>query len=97
MTHPWLENLLNLPGGYVKVVYHGKLYGLRHEKLLAGKIHKVFAEELGGRDVISLNLYRTSSGPQLKPCEMPIHKVIAFLEGMKMAGSRTTSSNNNQN
>lgn len=31
--------------------------------------HKLVAEELGGDDYISLNLYRLSSGAQLKPCE----------------------------
>ena len=37
------------------------------------------AEELGGTDYISLNLYRTKAGALLRPCEMPEAKVIAFV------------------
>ena len=37
------------------------------------------AEELGGTDYISLNLYDLTAGPGLYPCEMPAEKVIAFL------------------
>lgn len=43
---------------------------------------KLFAEELGGADRISLNIYAPPSGtPALKPCEMPLDKVTAFVLG----------------
>ena len=44
-----------------------------------GRSQKLVARELGGRDYISLNLYRLSSGARLKPCEMPAQKVIDFV------------------
>lgn len=44
-----------------------------------GKSTKLVAEELGGTDYISLNLYTLKKGPQLFPCEMPAEKVIRFL------------------
>lgn len=45
----------------------------------AGRSTKLVAEELGGRDYISLNFYDLRSGARLKPCEMPAEKVIAFV------------------
>lgn len=44
-----------------------------------GKSEKLVAEQRGGPDYISLNLYHLAAGPQLFPCEMPAEKVIAFL------------------
>ena len=40
------------------------------------------AEELGGGDYVSLNLYRTGTGDRLKPCEMPAEKVVRFVLGL---------------
>ena len=42
----------------------------------------MFARELGGNDIVSLNFYRTRRQFYLKPCEMPLEKVEAFLEGL---------------
>ena len=47
-----------------------------------GARNSLVAEELGGADYISLNLYRLSSGARLKPCEMPEQKVIGFVLGL---------------
>ena len=44
-----------------------------------GRATKLVAEELGGKDYISLNLYELATGPRLYPCEMPSAKVIAFV------------------
>ncbi|KIN62119.1 hypothetical protein Z946_975 [Sulfitobacter noctilucicola] len=44
---------------------------------------KLVAEELGGKDYISLNLYALSSGPKLFPCEMPAEKVITFVRALE--------------
>ncbi|MEP6649929.1 MAG: hypothetical protein ABJA74_08445 [Lapillicoccus sp.] len=39
----------------------------------------VFAEELGGSDVVSANVLRLSGGAELRPCEMPAARVLEFL------------------
>ena len=44
-----------------------------------GRAEKLVAEELGGADYVSLNLYRLGSGARLKPCEMPEEKVVRFV------------------
>ena len=71
--------LLALPDGANDVMYLGKRYLLRKETLLKGKLLKVYAEELGGNDVVSGNYYPTMKDGVLKPCEMSDTKVISFI------------------
>ena len=52
--------------------------------MVAGRVEKVYAEELGGTGVVSANLYlpRAAADPsdeQLRPCEMPAADVLDFL------------------
>jgi hypothetical protein len=82
--HPMNETefytkLLALPNGANDVRYLGKRYLLRKETLLAGKLLKVYAEELGANDVVSGNYYPTLKHGMLKPCEMSDAKVIDFV------------------
>jgi len=82
--HPMNETefytkLLALPNGVNNVYYLGKRYLLRKETLLEGKLLKVYAEELGGNDIVSGNYYPTMKGGMLKPCEMSDKKVIDFI------------------
>ncbi len=71
--------LLALPNGANDVHYLGKRYLLKKETLLDGKLLKVYAEELGGNDIVSGNYYPTMKGGMLKPCEMSDKKVIDFV------------------
>jgi len=71
--------LLSLPDGANDVRYLNKRYLLRKETLLKGKLIKLYAEELGGRDVVSGNYYPTIKVGTLKPCEMSDKKVIDFV------------------
>ncbi|KIN70707.1 hypothetical protein Z945_3171 [Sulfitobacter noctilucae] len=57
----------------------GKRYIATKSLFSAGRATKLVAEELGGSDYISLNLYELSKGAQLYPCEMPSAKVVAFV------------------
>ena len=71
--------LLALPNGANDVRYLDKRYLLRKETLLGGKLLKVYAEELGGNDIVSGNYYPTMKDGMLKPCEMSDKKVIDFV------------------
>lgn len=75
--------LAALPRGYFTVRYAGRRYGVTNTAYANGQSFKLYAEELGGADRISLNIYRPPSGtePALKPCEMPLDKVTAFVTG----------------
>ena len=68
-----------VPIGWTEVSFEGRRYGVTRTLAAGGRAQTVFAEELGGRDVISANLYLVGE-PQLRPCEMPAAKVLRFLE-----------------
>lgn len=79
-----LDKIQNLPIGYSEVTFKTKRYGLTRTDFNNGKSIKIYAEELGGKDFISLNYYITSTSEKLKPCEMPEQKVIDFLNNYKL-------------
>lgn len=69
------------PRGYFTARFDGKRYGVSNTAHTGGRSFKLFAEELGGPDRISLNIYRPehAADPALRPCEMPVDKVTAFV------------------
>jgi len=71
------------PQGYFTARYAGRRYGVTNSVHTNGNSFKLYAEELGGSDRISLNIYRPPrrAEPTLKPCEMPLDKVTAFVTG----------------
>lgn len=85
MTADFLAAFDALPAGSFKARYENRPYIVTKSALSGGKAQKLVAEELGGADYISLNLYRLASGPLLKPCEMPEAKVVAFVLGLTRA------------
>ncbi len=76
-----LKQIRKLPLGYSEVIYLNRKYGVTRNDFNNGNSHKIFAQELGGKDFISLNYYTTRTSQSLKPCEMPEQKVIDFLNG----------------
>ncbi|MEP7241494.1 MAG: hypothetical protein ABI697_11460 [Devosia sp.] len=77
------QALLALPLGWFTATYGGRRYGVTRSVHADSRSMKLFAEELGGPDRISLNIYAPPSGePALKPCEMPLDKVTAFVLGV---------------
>ena len=79
------EIIKQLPLGYSKLRYKGKLYGITRTDFNKGRSIKVFAEELGGNDYISLNFYSTQTSESIKPCEMKMDKIIHFLKNVEIA------------
>jgi hypothetical protein len=76
-----------LPRSYSEGFYGGRRYGVTVTRSDDGRRWWLFGRELGGTDIVSLNLYRTSSGGiALRPCEMPAEKVIAFVQGYRPDG-----------
>ncbi|MFD0798269.1 peptide methionine sulfoxide reductase [Maribacter chungangensis] len=68
-----------------------KTYGVTRKDFNKGKSIKLYAEELGGADFISLNYYLTTKSHSLKPCEMPEQKVIHFLMNYKSRNNQETN------
>ncbi len=78
-----LEQIQRFPMGYSMVHYDNKKYGVTRTDFNRGKSIKLYAEELGGTDFISLNYYITAKAESLIPCEMPTQKVIDFITYVK--------------
>ena len=72
-----------LPLGWCAASYDGRRYGVTRQVGQDGRTQKVLAEELGGTDLVSANLYLVDGEPRLRPCEMPEQKVLAFLAGVE--------------
>lgn len=85
MTKPdefsaFLDRLGRLPNGFSRGIYGGSPYGVTIDRSTGWT--KLFARELGGREIVSFNLYRTAAGEvHLRPCEMSSAKVIDFVRG----------------
>ena len=80
MTPGFVDTFDSLPTGGYGGTYQGRRYRITKTQMAAGRSQKLEAEELGGNDYISFNLYRLASGQALlKPCEMPEAKVVDFV------------------
>lgn len=73
-----------IPTGWTVVEYRHRRYGLTRSDHAEGRSMSIYAEELGGPDVVSTNVYRTRDGDLLRPCEMPVETVLAFLAGWRL-------------
>lgn len=74
-----------MPVGGYGGTYQGRRYRITKTVMATGRSQKLEAEELGGTDYVSFNLYRLSGGETLlKPCEMPETKVVAFVTGVRV-------------
>lgn len=76
----FLEAFDALPVGGYGGSFEGRRYRLTKSQYACARSQKLEAEELGGNDYISLNLYRLADGSALlKPCEMSPEKVRKFV------------------
>ncbi|MCO6186279.1 hypothetical protein [Rhizobium sp. L1K21] len=80
---PLFQNsLAALPDRYAEGYFGGKRWGVTLKRSDDQKRIWLYAEELGGSDIVSFNAYRLSNGAlQLRPCEMSSEKVVAFVLG----------------
>ncbi|MFK7870137.1 MAG: hypothetical protein AB8B58_12970 [Roseobacter sp.] len=81
----FVEKLAALPEGSFTAQAHGQKYIVTKASFSQGRSIKLVAEELCGTDYISLNLYDLSKGAQVYPCEMPLAKVLAFVQELSLA------------
>lgn len=72
-----------LPEGSFFARFEGCRYRVTRTVRNGGRQGWIWAEQLGGPDRISGNVYRLKSGTILKPCEMPISKVVTFVKEVK--------------
>jgi hypothetical protein len=80
----FMKALEALPRGYSEGFYKGRRYGVTINRSGDGRRWWLFGKELGGNDIVSLNFYRPTSGRSaLRPCEMSVEKVAAFICGYR--------------
>jgi hypothetical protein len=81
------ELVARVPDGWSVATYDGRRYAVTRTVRAGGRAMSVYAEELGGTDVVSANVYLTSEGgEQLRACEMPSEKVLSFLREATFEG-----------
>ena len=73
-----------LPVGDFYLRYKGRRYIAMRTVSDDGKRGWLYAHEMGGNDHISFNFYKLSRSNRLKPCEMPVQKVIDFVLGLEV-------------
>ncbi len=74
------QKIISVPEGTSRAMLENRLYIVTKTTSLAGQVIKLFAEEAGGRDYISLNVYKSMERIHIKPCEQPILKSQIFLQ-----------------
>ena len=79
-----LKYIDTIPLGYSEGIYETQKYGITKSIFNNGKSIKIYAEELGATNFISLNYYITSKKDLIKPCEMSKQKVIHFLKNVTL-------------
>jgi hypothetical protein len=77
-----LITITKIPEAYSEGTYNNRKYGITKSTFNKGKSFKVYGEELRGNDFVSFNYYVTKGENLIKPCEMPKHKVVHFLENV---------------
>ncbi|MGI3785301.1 MAG: hypothetical protein ACRYG2_31490 [Janthinobacterium lividum] len=70
-----------VPVGWTEVGYAGRTWGLTRADHGGGATTTLYAEELGGTSAVSANVWHTSGGDVLRPCEMPARVVLELLRG----------------
>ncbi|RIY02850.1 hypothetical protein D3218_04805 [Aureimonas flava] len=78
------ERLRHWPDGHFEGLYEGRRFGVTLHRSRDARRSWIYAEERGGGDFVSANLYRLSDGETLlRPCEMPAEVVARFIIGLK--------------
>lgn len=75
-----LDTLLRaIPEGWTRAEVDGKAWGVTRVTRAGGKVISLNAERLGDTEQLGANVWITSDGPILRPCEVPAEEVLQFL------------------
>lgn len=80
-----LDTLLRaIPEGWTRVEVDGQAWGVTRVSRAGGKVISVNAERLGGTEQLGANVWITSDGSILRPCEVPAENFLQFLRAAAM-------------
>lgn len=68
-----------IPEGWSRVQIAGQIWGVTRTTHAGGKVISVNAERLSDTEQLGANVWITSEGAVLRPCEVPEEKVMQFL------------------
>ena len=75
-----LEDLIRaVPEGWSRVDIDGRSWAMTRITRAGGRVISLDAELLGTSESLGANVWQTSSGAVLKPCEVPAERVMNFL------------------
>lgn len=84
-----LDSLLRaIPEGWSRAEIDGQAWGVTRVTRAGGRMISLNAERLGHSDQLGANVWITSDGPVLRPCEVPTDKVMRFLRAVAPRYSR---------
>lgn len=68
-----------IPEGWSRAIIDGRAWVVTRTTRASGKVISVEAEQLGTTEQFGANVWVTSEGAVLRPCEVPEAKVMRFL------------------
>lgn len=69
-----------IPEGWSRVRVAGQTWGVTRTTRANGMVVSVSAERLSDAQQIGANIWITTDGPVLRPCEVPADAVVGFLQ-----------------
>lgn len=74
--------LARVPEGWTRFEIAGRPWAVSRVPRGDGRTVTLEAEQLGGAEAFGANVWLTSSGPVLRPCEVPAEKVLGLLRAL---------------
>lgn len=75
-----LDTLIGaIPEGWSRMQIAGRSWGVTRTTRAGGKVISIDAKRLGDTEQLGANVWITSEGATLRPCEVPAEKVMRFL------------------
>jgi peptide-methionine (S)-S-oxide reductase len=68
-----------VPEGWTRVQIAGQGWGISRTTRAGGRTISFDAERLGGKERLGANVWNTSEGTVLRPCEVPEERVMQVL------------------
>ncbi len=76
----FFQKITAIREGTSRAIFENRLYIVTKTIFNMGQSFKFFAQEAGGSDYVSLNVYQTKERTYIKPCEQPLLKSQIFLQ-----------------
>ena len=86
--HELADLLTTIPEGWSRTEVAGQVWGVTRTTHAGGKVISLTAERLSDTEQLGANVWLTTEGPILRPCEVAAEKVLQFLRDAANANSR---------